>query len=243
MIVRAPGPCQEWNAHVQSEHSTAGPSGPSKHELAYRRIRQRILDGRYQPGHRLVLSTLARDLDISPVPVREAIRRLEAEGLVSFERNVGARVATLGNEDWVQLVEMLALLDGYAFAAAAPQLTAELIGVARDLNARLRLEQSHEGVMALHRQFHRTIYSNCGNRHVIEALDWIWDRIDASRVLASLYPRLRVRVAVDEHDALLDRLERGADGTAALEACAREHNLNTIRAIRSAAPPKAEPGH
>lgn len=233
MIVWAPGPCQEWNSHVQHEHSTTGPAGPSKHELAYRRIRQRILDGRYQPGHRLVLSTLARELDISPVPVREAIRRLEAEGLVSFERNVGARVATLADDDWVQLVEMLALLDGYAFAAAAPQMTAERIGVARALNAQLRLEQTHERVMELHREFHRTIYGCCGNRHVIEALDWIWDRIDASRVLVSLYPRLRVRTAVDEHDALLDQLERGEDDAARLESCARQHNLNTIRTIRS----------
>ena len=233
MIVRAPGPCQEWNSHVQPEHSSTGPSGPSKHERAYRRIRQRILDGRYQPGHRLVLSTLARELDVSPVPVREAIRRLEAEGLVSFERNVGARVATLGDDDWVQLVEMLALLDGYAFAAAAPQMTAERIGTARDLNAQLRLEQTHERVMELHREFHRTIYGCCGNRHVIEALEWIWDRIDASRVLASLYPRLRVRAAVDEHDALLNQLERGEDDAGVLESCAREHDLNTIRAIRS----------
>lgn len=242
MIVWAPGPCQDWNSHVQHEHSSTGPSGPSKHELAYRRIRERILDGRYQPGHRLVLSTLARDLDVSPVPVREAIRRLEAEGLVSFERNVGARVATLGDDDWAQLVEMLALLDGYAFAAAAPHLTAVQIGVARGLNAQLRQEHARERIMGLHRQFHRTIYGCCGNRHMVEALDWLWDRIDASQVLASLYPRLRVRAAVDEHDALLDRLERGEDDAAALESCAREHNLNTIRAIRSAqAPAQREP--
>jgi DNA-binding GntR family transcriptional regulator len=214
--------------------SSTGPSGPSKHEFAYRQIRQCILDGRYQPGHRLVLSTLARELDVSPVPVREAIRRLEAEGLVSFERNVGARVATLGDDDWVQLVEMLALLDGYAFAAAAPQMTAERIGAARALNAQLRVEQAHERVIALHREFHRTIYGCCGNRHVIESLEWIWDRIDASRVLTSLYPRLRVPAAVDEHDALLDQLEEGAGDPGRLEASAREHNLNTIRAIRRA---------
>jgi DNA-binding GntR family transcriptional regulator len=241
MIVRAPGPCQERNLHVQPEHSSPGPSGPSKHEFAYRQIRQCILDGRYRPGHRLVLSTLARELDVSAVPVREAIRRLEAEGLVSFERNVGARVATLG-DDWAQLVEMLALLDGYAFAAAAPQITKEQLSSARELNARLRRDQAQEQVMALHRAFHRTIYGCCGNRHLIEALDWVWDRIDASRVLATQYPRLRVRAAVDEHDALLDLLESGEDDAGRLESCAREHSLNTIRAIRAAAAAKADPG-
>ncbi|GAA2632512.1 GntR family transcriptional regulator [Dactylosporangium fulvum] len=210
---------------------------PSKHELAYREIRGRIIDGRYGPGHRLVLSSLARELDVSPVPVREAIRRLEAEGLVHFERNVGARVATLQNEEWERLVEMLALLDGYAFAAAAPCVTAEQITEARALNAALRAGAAarpldHGQLMALHRRFHRTIYGCCPNRYMIEALDGIWARIDASRVLASLYPEVRLPAAVDEHDALLDLLESGAHDAAELETAAREHNLNTIRAIR-----------
>ncbi|GAA0733271.1 GntR family transcriptional regulator [Dactylosporangium roseum] len=210
---------------------------PSKHELAYREIRGRIIDGRCGPGHRLVLSSLARELDVSPVPVREAIRRLEAEGLVHFERNVGARVATLQDEEWERLVEMLALLDGYAFAAAAPRVTAERIAEARALNAELRAGATvqpldHGRIMALHRRFHRTLYGCCGNRYMIEALDGMWVRIAASRVLASLYPAVRLPAAVDEHDALIDLLESDAHDAAKLETAAREHNLNAIRAIR-----------
>lgn len=210
---------------------------PSKHEIAYREIRERIVDGRYGPGCRLVLSSLARELDVSPVPVREAIRRLEAEGLVKFERNVGARVATLQDDEWEQLVEMLALLDGFAFSSAAPRVTASDIAEARGLNAGLREAASaeqidHVRVMLLHRRFHRVLYRCCGNQYVIESLDWIWDRIDASRVLVTLYPAIRLATAVEEHDALLDRLERGEDDAAVLEACAREHNLNAIRTIR-----------
>ncbi|WP_344618439.1 GntR family transcriptional regulator [Dactylosporangium salmoneum] len=210
---------------------------PSKHELAYREIRVRIIDGRYGPGHRLVLSSLARELDVSPVPVREAIRRLEAEGLVHFERNVGARVATLQDDEWEQLVEMLALLDGFAFAAAAPRVSAADLAEAREFNGALRAAASagqidHDEVMLLHRRFHRALYRCCGNRYVIESLDGIWDRIDASRVLSTLYPALRLKTAVEEHDALLDRLERGEDDATVLEACAREHNLNAISTIR-----------
>src|SRR5262245_45003271 len=66
----------------------------SRFELAYTTIRQRILNGAYGPGYRLVLDELAREIGMSPVPVREAVRRLEAEGYVDFQRNVGARVAT-----------------------------------------------------------------------------------------------------------------------------------------------------
>ncbi|WP_220086928.1 GntR family transcriptional regulator, partial [Burkholderia multivorans] len=70
------------------------PSQPlSKAEHAYQWIRERIGDHTFDAGDKLVLSQIAVELDTSVVPVREAIRRLEADGLVTFERNVGARVA------------------------------------------------------------------------------------------------------------------------------------------------------
>jgi len=209
---------------------------PSKHEVAYRKIRERILDGRYGPGYRLVLSSLARELDISPVPVREAIRRLEAEGLVTFEHNVGARVATLEDEEWEQYVEVLALLDGRAVVQAAARITVQAIAQAQDINDALRrcLVQpiDNNGVRVLHRSFHRTIYEFAENEYMIESLHRVWDRIDASRVLASLYPAKRLATAVDEHDELLDRLRSGDDDRAALEQCVRQHSLNAITAIR-----------
>ena len=71
--------------------STAPVATQSKSELAYSWIRSRIEEGAFVPGYRLVLGAIAKELDISVVPVREAIRRLEAEALVTFERNVGAR--------------------------------------------------------------------------------------------------------------------------------------------------------
>jgi len=147
---------------------------PSKSEQAYELLHERIAKGELVPGYRLVLGTIAAELGCSTVPVREAIRRLEAEGLVHFERNVGARVATLQDDEWEQLVEMLALLDGFAFAAAAPRVTAQDLVEARKFNGQLRdaatEEQiDHGAVMLLHRQFHRALYRCCGNRYVIES--------------------------------------------------------------------------
>lgn len=72
--------------------------GIGKHERAYRLIRERILAGRYAPGERLVIDGLAAELGISQVPVREAIRRLEAEGRIVYRHNAGARVAPLGEQ-------------------------------------------------------------------------------------------------------------------------------------------------
>ena len=74
-------------------------SSESKSERAYRLIRSRIDSGQYVPGYRLVLAPIAAELDMSVVPVREAIRRLEAEQLVTFERNVGAQVSLVKEND------------------------------------------------------------------------------------------------------------------------------------------------
>ncbi|MEL4441865.1 GntR family transcriptional regulator, partial [Shewanella algae] len=66
--------------------SAAPASAQSKSQQAYHWIKERIAAQEFTPGYRLVLGTIAGDLDMSVVPVREAIRQLEAEGLVTFER-------------------------------------------------------------------------------------------------------------------------------------------------------------
>src|SRR5215207_5753378 len=74
-------------------HRQSGPGAPtSKADHAYETILRSILDGEYEPGERLVIERLARELGVSVVPVREAIRRLEADGYVTFTRNIGATV-------------------------------------------------------------------------------------------------------------------------------------------------------
>src|SRR5918997_6066312 len=102
-----------------------GAGAANKHEFAYRSIRERIEDAVYRPGQRLVIDALARDLNMSQVPIREAIRRLQAEGWISYRRNSGPEVANIGLEQWQSTMEVLAVLEGYATGLAAPQITAE----------------------------------------------------------------------------------------------------------------------
>ena len=97
-------------------------SGVSKQEWTYSVLRGRIVNGTYAEGHRLVVDAIARELEVSPMPVREAIRRLEAEGWVHYERNHGASVRPLDDDTWAQAMEAVAVLDGHATAIAAPHL-------------------------------------------------------------------------------------------------------------------------
>ncbi len=92
----------------------------SKSEQAYAAVKARIVEGTYTPGYRLVLAKIAEDLGVSVVPVREAIRRLEAEGLVKFERNVGATVSGIDPTEYLYTMQTLSIIEGAATALSAP---------------------------------------------------------------------------------------------------------------------------
>jgi len=152
---------------------------PSRVELAYATIRERITTGVYGPGYRLVLDELAREIGSSPVPVREAVRRLEAEGYVDFQRHVGARVASFDEHEFEQAVQVVAVLEGYATALAAPHMRRTDIAKARKINDRMRAALADFDPIrfsALNREFHFVIYDRCPNTHIRSLLEAQWSR-------------------------------------------------------------------
>ncbi|GAB3468226.1 GntR family transcriptional regulator [Kineococcus endophyticus] len=210
----------------------------SKVELAYELVRGRIVSGAYTPGYRLVLGALARELGSSPVPVREAVRRLEAEGLVEFERHVGATVRGLDPVEYRWTMETLAVVEGAAVGQALPLLTADDLAEARRLNERLRAELAGfdrgepdtQLFSQLNQRLHRTLAGRCPNPHLLELVDRGWHRLSTLRTsVFSLVPD-RTHQSVAEHDALLDLIASGAPA-AEVETAAREHRAATLRAV------------
>jgi DNA-binding GntR family transcriptional regulator len=94
-------------------------------QRAYVQIRQAIVEGRYRPGQRLVEQRVSEEFDLSRTPVREALRRLESEGLVLTERNCGAVVRTVTATDVVDLYELRCRLEALAAERAATRATPE----------------------------------------------------------------------------------------------------------------------
>lgn len=219
------------------QHTNAAPAttGRSKSQLAREFIRERIANGSYVPGSRLVLDQIARELEVSPVPVREAIRLLEAEGLVTYDRNVGARVAVLEEDVYVDSMQTLALVEGFATALSAPHLTADDLTEAREVNAQLREAITSEDPHAFrtgNQAFHRVLARRCPNAHVFELVERGWTRVDTLRETTLGFVPGRARDAVVEHDTILKLLEAHADaGT--IEAAARGHRLATLDAFRA----------
>lgn len=100
-------------------------TSPKSATLITRRLRDAILNGEYRPGQRLVEAELARSLETSRTPVREALFALQAEGLVELAPNRGATVRPYEVEDLDEVYRLRALLEGYAAERAATRLSVE----------------------------------------------------------------------------------------------------------------------
>jgi DNA-binding GntR family transcriptional regulator len=94
-------------------------------QSAYQQIRRAIVEGRYKPGQRLIEQRIGEEFELSRTPVREALRQLEAEGLVHHEANRGAVVRGVSIEEVADLYDLRARLEGYAAELAAQRIQPE----------------------------------------------------------------------------------------------------------------------
>ena len=204
----------------------------SKSEEAYQAILGGVQQGRFAPGSRLVLAQLAAELGMSVVPVREAVRRLQQDGLVAYQRNVGATVVGIDPVEYQNTMETLALVEGFSTAQCAPLVTGDELQRARQINERMRRvldEFDPVRFTTLNKQFHSTLYEHHQNAHILDLVHRGWNRLAALRSSTFAYVPGRARASVDEHDHLLDLIIRGAPFEA-VEAAARQHRLNTLDA-------------
>lgn len=206
----------------------------SKSQRTYDWLSQRILTRDFNPGYRLVLSSIAAELGVSTVPVREAIRRLEAEGLVEFERNVGARVAMVNEGEYVDTMQTLGILEGAATVLSLPHLTDADISAAQDVNDQMRtvLTNFDPSIFTvLNEKFHRALFGRCPNSHLSMLVDRGWTRMAGLRTSTFSFVPDRAPRSVDEHDEILQLIRDQADPTE-IEMRIRHHKWRTVEAFR-----------
>lgn len=199
----------------------------------YTRLKAQILNGTYGPGHRLVLDQLGRDSGISPIPWREAMRRLEAEGWIEMIPNVGARVASFDAGEWARSMRLLARLEGLATSLAATVITDEELSQARRINQEMSEALSNFDPMRfsqLNKAFHVMICHRADDAHLVSLLDTEWSRLDLIRRSIFTHAPGRAVQSVAEHENLLDLLDARAEPEL-IESAARQHKLNTLVAV------------
>ena len=214
--------------------SSAPPAVSTKQQRVYEAIRERILNGAYGPGFRVVIDALASEFGVSALPVREAIRRLEAEGLVIYRPNAGAQVAPAEPELFVDELTVLALLEGYATAQAAPLLTGADIERLRQTTEMMVTAMERLDPLAFGRhnhEFHELIYSRCPNQPLVETVRDVGRRLDAIRRTVFTHIPYRGAESIAEHRELIELLAGGARADR-IERAARAHKLKTVESFR-----------
>jgi DNA-binding GntR family transcriptional regulator len=203
----------------------------SKAEVAYERIRAQIINGTYGPGYRLILDRLANEIGVSAVPVREALRRLEAEGYVDFERNVGATVCKVDAESYAQTMQTLAILEASATAMAAPLITKKDIKAALKINEAMAtsLERLDPVTFSrLNHELHETLYSPCPNTYLTTMVEREWTRLRGIRQSSFAFLPESAQQAVGEHETLIELIESKASPSE-IEDYARAHRMRTAQ--------------
>jgi DNA-binding GntR family transcriptional regulator len=211
------------------------PQAPSLVDAAHEQIRRRILDNVWPPGHRALEQEVALALGMSRTPVREALVRLQAEGLVEVVPRHGMRVLPVSPTDMREIYEVLTALECMACellarrrpdAATLAPLDAASAAMDRalaadDLDAWARADE----------QFHAELVAAAGNRHLQAMVMNLWDRAHRARMF-SLRLRPKPVNSTREHAALVERLRAGdAEGAAQVNRQHRERASRELLAI------------
>jgi DNA-binding GntR family transcriptional regulator len=173
------------------------------------KLRAAILDGRLPAGVALRQQELATLFGVSRMPVREALRQLEAQSLLRVETHKGAVVAPLINEDSTDAYALRILLESEALRQSIPLLTADDIDLARSYIEQLEIESDYSRIGTLNRMFHMTLYSRAHNKRLLKLVE---DGLnEEERFLRFNLKHMGLgKLSQDDHRELLQMAEAGA---------------------------------
>jgi len=201
-----------------------------KSAYAYEQIRERIADGRLEPGTRLRLRELGEELGLSEMPVREALRMLQRDGMVEIQDHRGATVTEIPLDVVLEHVSTRMWLEALAVELSAPELAPDDLARADAAFARLEVAASAgdgAAFSAANRDFHVALEA-AGGGGLVELIQSLWDRTWLARRQQTLFGRApqRMAEAQREHADLLAAMRAG-DADAAREAMLR-HRAATL---------------
>ena len=202
---------------------TAPPKGRAalSGDDAYRHLLTAIVEGRIKPGDRVREAAVASETKLSRTPVREALRRLESEGLLVHTPHRGMVVNRLDHREITELYLIREVLEGTAAALAARHASDAEISALRDmLETQATRDAAPEDYARWNKFFHRALYRGAHNRYLVQMLDSLATSMSLlGRTTLSLPGR--PSVALEEHTRIVEAI--AAHDPEAAEAAARSH--------------------
>lgn len=179
-------------------------------DVVFNTLRQAILRGELKPGERLMEIQLAQRLGVSRTPVREAIRKLELEGLVLMIPRRGAEVAQITRQDLEDVLEVRAALEELAVKDACEHITDEQLQELKKAAGDFKRSLDGTDLVACAQadiRFHEIIYAATNNKRLVQMLNNLREQMYRYR-MENLKDKRTYRALVEEHDAIRKALRK-----------------------------------
>jgi DNA-binding GntR family transcriptional regulator len=223
-----------------SELADAGVGAASQRIAAH--LREAILSGEIAPGQWIRQEEVAARLGASRLPVREALRMLEAEGLTEHAANKGSRVPLLDMREVDIVYRMRERLEPLALAESLPQLSDDQVAHMEDVQARIEADGKLTEFLVLDREFHLTSYAGCPSERLVSTISGLWNSTQHYRRAFMLLSGPDRRWVVNsEHRLLLDAIHRrdAVDGERFLSGHIRRTRIELAQHPEVFAPPSS----
>jgi DNA-binding GntR family transcriptional regulator len=200
-------------------------------EKAYQLIKEKVVTLELPPSTVIDEHSLMQELGLGRTPIREALQRLDYEGLVNIIPRRGTFVSEISFTDLPRLFELRASLEGFCARLAARRITDDQIEkmetVLRDLET--TQDENRQALMSVDERFHKLLYKAAHNEFLAETLDRLYDL--SLRLWHLVFYRLAdVRHSIEQHRGILDALKEGNEGEA--EALVRKHIVEFQHSIK-----------
>lgn len=203
----------------------------TKSEAVFEGLRQKIFNSELKPGQRIVISEVAKEFGTSEIPIREAIRRFESEGLVTVTPHVGPIVSVLKNCEFIEIYLMRIELESLATKLAAPHMRESDINDLKKIiceEERAVLENEYSRLGPLNKEFHLRIYQTGPYPNLFKSIVDLWGRYELAQKIFAYAPN-RVIPSLEEHKMIVDALAEN-NGTLAAKLVRKQKN-KTKKAI------------
>ncbi|MCD6406675.1 GntR family transcriptional regulator [Candidatus Aerophobetes bacterium] len=149
----------------------------TKNSMVYTYLKHQIQNGYLKPREKIVISTIARELGISTIPVRDAVNKLASEGLIDFTPHKTPTVAVISAEDIEQIYTLRIILEPFAAEVGVVNLSSEeiirLSSLVKKME-RITRERNFEEYFDVNTEIHFTLYNASKNRWLVKVIDMLW---------------------------------------------------------------------
>lgn len=199
----------------------------SKVDIVYQNLHRKILKGIVRPGSKLIISQIAREFNVSEIPVREAIQRLAQEGFIRLRPYGAPTVNSLTEDEVRQIFEIRSSLESLAAKLSVDHISNAHIKYLDEIIQESKVfyeKEDYDGYFKLNRIFHETLYKHSNNSMLVKLISDITD-------LSARYPNYyqiegRMEVSIREHEEILNALKIRDSNL--VETLTKEHLIKVI---------------